>query len=1151
MLAHVDHGKSALSDALISSNGIINPRLAGQVRYLDSRADEQRRGITMKSSSIALGSRSGGDPSSPLRLVNLVDSPGHIDFTGEVGAALRVCDGAIVVIDVVEGVCVQTIGVLRAALEHAVRPVLVLNKLDRLFVELQLGPMEAYWHIQRVIGQVNVIMGVRQVEDMMARADLHHDQFSARTDEPPANGGGGGDGDGDGNGDSGWRFDPGEDDADSNVSGYFSPERGNVAFASAVDGWAFRLDEFAALFSSKFGISQSVLRKTLWGNYYLHAKSKKIVRKRVATNTANPAPSAGKPMFVQFILSSLHSVYDSLYSTQNDFDLAVEKRAKIVDRLNLSLPARDLRHKDATIALRAIMAAWLPAAPALMNLILDCLPSAADAQLDPARRAVLWPHLETKGESALLQQRAIEKADSSDDAPVMAYVTKMLEPVDSSSASGGRINIRRPKARPSDVRRPKLDSEHQKATPSCADSAEAPENRDIETPGPPGLIAFARLVSGTLSVGDRVWVYGPRYVVTEGDGSYDEATVAEAEVTSLFLLMGRDMESVSLAVAGSVVGIGGLSDTVLKTATISSLPPGKCLPLGSLAHSSSVGNANNAVVRVAVEPHLPGDVPHLQKGLRRLNQADPAVDTYVTSMGEHVIAASGELHLERCLLDLRERFAAGIQIHVSAPIVSFRESVLGGPSSDPISTFLDGYKQSFSPSASSMTAKSNDITSSVTGPVATGAGGADVGASEESGTSPGVGRARLGPTVGWSVTLEGVETQSGPHLPPMTGYTTGLMQEVMASPFIRRGRFAIVGNSVFSFRLSAAPIPARLATVLDEAGMALRATSLSKLEEASVVSSRIDDLRDKILEALKEDAESASIRQNLKGEFVDFWRSDVLGRIWSSGPRQFGSTLLVGCAPSKNLTPWMGRLFEAERSISEGGPLADVPEGIMKEFESAIVTGFQLAAQSGPLCEEPMHGLAFFVDVVQSNIDSAGLAPEQGPNLPSSIAGLVISSMKEAGRLAYLNANPRIMEAALRVEVSVPGDALGRTYTVLAKRRGRVLCEDMKDGVNVFNVEAELPLTESFGFAEALRKQTSGFASAQMMFCHWEAVGVDPFWAPRTEEELEDLGLADTTEADNNLARKLITSVRRRKGLRLEEKIVENAEKQRTLSKKK
>eukprot|EP00966_Prymnesium_polylepis_P239590 5541003-Prymnesium_polylepis.1 len=106
IIAHVDHGKTTVADSLLASNGIVSSRMAGLgLRYMDSREDEQDRGITMKASCIALAYQA---EAGVRHAVNLIDSPGHVDFSSEVSAAVRLADGALVVVDVVEGVCVQT-----------------------------------------------------------------------------------------------------------------------------------------------------------------------------------------------------------------------------------------------------------------------------------------------------------------------------------------------------------------------------------------------------------------------------------------------------------------------------------------------------------------------------------------------------------------------------------------------------------------------------------------------------------------------------------------------------------------------------------------------------------------------------------------------------------------------------------------------------------------------------------------------------------------------------------------------------------------------------------------------------------------------------------------------------------------------------------
>jgi elongation factor 2 len=160
VIAHVDHGKSTLTDSLVCRAGIISADQAGNARATDTRADEQERGITIKSTGISLYYESDivNEVDKLGYLINLIDSPGHVDFSSEVTAALRVTDGALVVVDYVEGVAVQTETVLRQALLEKIKPVLMINKIDRAILELQVDGEAMYQNYLRVIENVNVII---------------------------------------------------------------------------------------------------------------------------------------------------------------------------------------------------------------------------------------------------------------------------------------------------------------------------------------------------------------------------------------------------------------------------------------------------------------------------------------------------------------------------------------------------------------------------------------------------------------------------------------------------------------------------------------------------------------------------------------------------------------------------------------------------------------------------------------------------------------------------------------------------------------------------------------------------------------------------------------------------------------------------------
>ncbi len=189
IIAHIDHGKTTLADSLLAGAGLLSSKMAGTARVLDFLEEEQKRKITMKTANITLLHKTA---TGKTFIINLVDTPGHVDFTGKVTRALRAIDGAVVLVDAAEEIMAQTELVTRQALEERVRPVLFINKVDRLILELQLNAEQIEKKLNRIID------GFNDLVELYAEP-----QFRRQ-----------------------WKVDA---------------AKGSVGFGSALDGWGFTL----------------------------------------------------------------------------------------------------------------------------------------------------------------------------------------------------------------------------------------------------------------------------------------------------------------------------------------------------------------------------------------------------------------------------------------------------------------------------------------------------------------------------------------------------------------------------------------------------------------------------------------------------------------------------------------------------------------------------------------------------------------------------------------------------------------------------------------------------------------------------------------------------------------------------------------------
>ncbi|GAB5366795.1 hypothetical protein AAMO2058_001174300 [Amorphochlora amoebiformis] len=407
VIAHVDHGKTTLTDSLCVKAGLIGS--ANGRRYMDSRPDEQDRTITIKSSSVSMpfavpsqwlepktearmreekiqaedwkkASKSPSpsrknasryDSSKPIQwrkfleskqdaeaktqtktmLVNLIDSPGHADFTSEVSAALRLTDGAVVVMDCAKGVCVQTRTVVRQALTERVRPVAFLNKLDKMFTRWPSDPETCYRALEKGVQDLNIAIGANE-EGVMGKSCTV------------------------------W------------------PQNGSVGFGSGLQGWGFTLRDFARIYHDRHGISERKMMKKLWGEHFYDPKRKKWSTTRTKNNIRG---------FCWFVLRPITNLYNACISGD------ASKIAKWTKRVCLDGKIPEGLKSDKLFAY--VIKQWMPAANALVEMIAVHLPSPVEAA--EYRLPVVY-----SGPQDDECARAIKKCDP--DGPLMLCISKMV-----------------------------------------------------------------------------------------------------------------------------------------------------------------------------------------------------------------------------------------------------------------------------------------------------------------------------------------------------------------------------------------------------------------------------------------------------------------------------------------------------------------------------------------------------------------------------------------------------------------------------------------------------------------------------------------------------------------------------------------------------
>ncbi|PYH46693.1 116 kDa U5 small nuclear ribonucleoprotein component [Aspergillus saccharolyticus JOP 1030-1] len=322
IVGHLHHGKTAFMDMLVTQTHDLTDRLekrAGkrkeeQLRYTDVHFLERERGLSIKTAPMSLvlqGTRG------KSHLFNILDTPGHVNFVDEVAAACRLADGVVLIVDVVEGVQANTEQIIKHAILEDLPLTLVLNKMDRLILELKIPPNDAYFKLKHVVEEVNTI-----IENVI----------------------------------------PGQGEKKR-----LSPERGNVSFACASMGWCFTLESFAKMYAESHPQIEPVeFGRRLWGDIFYNPRSRKFTRKGLEDQS--------KRTFIKFVLEPIYKLYSHTLSE------SPEDLKDTLSSIGIDLKPSQLR-ADAKALIHLVCDQFFGPATGFVDMVLQHVPSpAAGAQ---------------------------------------------------------------------------------------------------------------------------------------------------------------------------------------------------------------------------------------------------------------------------------------------------------------------------------------------------------------------------------------------------------------------------------------------------------------------------------------------------------------------------------------------------------------------------------------------------------------------------------------------------------------------------------------------------------------------------------------------------------------------------------------------------